>query len=50
MQAPTLIFDHINKVVMTTQSGPVQDEKVAEILAAQRDQVTTSGSTPPRAA
>ena len=48
MQSPTIIFDHINKVFTTLQPGPALDKKAAEVAAAQKDQVTGSGGTPPK--
>lgn len=46
MQSPTLVFDHINKVVTTMQPGPTQDRRTAEVVAAQRDQVTSASGVP----
>ena len=43
VQAPLLVFDHINKKVTTIPTGPGADKRIAEIVAAQRDQVATSG-------
>jgi hypothetical protein len=40
LQAPTIIFDHVNNSV--TILGGV-DAKLAELAAAQQDLVTTSG-------
>ena len=48
MQSPTIIFDHINKVVTTLQPGPALDKKLAEVVAAQRDQTTSASGIPPR--
>jgi hypothetical protein len=47
VQSPIIIFDHINKVVTAVPAGaPADDRRVAEILAAQRDQVATSTGRP----
>ena len=43
MQAPMLIFDHTNKTVTQV---PVADKRLAEFIAAQREQVATSGRRP----
>ncbi len=47
MQSPVIIFDHVNKVVTVAHQGSGDDKKVEEVLAAQRDQVTTAGGRPP---
>lgn len=44
MQAPTIIFDHVNSTVLVL--GGV-DTKLAEMAAAQQDLVTTSGQPQP---
>lgn len=46
MQSPTLVFDHINKVVTAVQPGPTQDEQLSEVLAVQREQVTSASGLP----
>jgi translation initiation factor 1 (eIF-1/SUI1) len=43
MQAPTIIFDHVNKVVAILNGGPTADKKLAELAAQQRSQFATSG-------
>ena len=43
MQSPIIVFDHIRKVVATVQTGPRPDKRIADILAAQRNQIATSG-------
>jgi len=43
MQSPVLIFDHIAKTAMAVPTGPAGDKKLAELAAAQRDLVATSG-------
>jgi hypothetical protein len=43
MQQPIVIFDHLTKTVTTLPTGPQPDKRVAEILAAQKQQVATSG-------
>ena len=43
MQGPIIIFDHVRKLVTTVQTGPRPDKRVAELLAAQRKQIATSG-------
>ncbi|MDQ3647489.1 MAG: hypothetical protein M3433_02690 [Actinomycetota bacterium] len=43
MQAPTIIFDHVNKAVTVLSAGPATDRKLAELAAQQGNQVTTSG-------
>lgn len=48
MQSPLVIFDHIAKTVTVAQQGAVYDKKVEELLATQRAQVTSSGSSPSR--
>lgn len=46
MQSPTIVYDHIAKTVTAVQAGPMPDKKLAAVLAAQRDQVTTSSGIP----
>ena len=46
MQAPIIIFDHINQTVTVASQGAVHDDKVQKALATQREQVTSSGSSP----
>jgi hypothetical protein len=48
MQSPIIIFDHIERNVVVGQQGLSHDKKIQEALAAQRDQVTSSGSSPAR--
>jgi hypothetical protein len=48
MQTPIVVFDHIAKTVTMAQQGVSQDKKVEELLATQRAQVTSSGSSPSR--
>jgi hypothetical protein len=48
MQSPTIIFDHINRMVTSLQPGPALDKRVAEVIAAQQHQVTSSSGTPPK--
>jgi hypothetical protein len=43
MQQPIVIFDHLSKTVATVQTGPQPDKRVDELLAAQQQQVATSG-------
>jgi hypothetical protein len=44
MESPTIIFDHINKVVVTAPSTA----QLAAITAAQHGQISTSSGTPAR--
>jgi hypothetical protein len=46
MQEPIIVFDHIRKTVSTVPTGPAADEKLAELLESQRNQVATSGRPP----
>lgn len=46
MQSPVIIFDHINQSVTVAPQGATIDDKVQKALAAQREQVTSSGSSP----
>jgi hypothetical protein len=48
LQSPIIVFDHINKDVSVSPEGAQQDEKVQKVLAAQREQITSSGSSPAR--
>jgi len=48
MQSPVLIFDHINQVMTALQPGATEDERLAEVRAAQREQVATASGLPPR--
>ena len=48
MQSPVLIFDHIHKAVIVLEPGAAQDNKMRELIAAQRGQVTGSGGSPAR--
>jgi hypothetical protein len=48
MQSPILIFDHVNQNVAVVQPGPVHDKRVQAALAAQRAQLTSSGTSPAR--
>jgi hypothetical protein len=43
MQAPILVFDHIKHIVATIPTGPAADKRLAELLASQREQISTSG-------
>jgi hypothetical protein len=43
MQQPLVIFDHNAKTVTTIQTGPHPDKRVGELVAAQQQQVATSG-------
>jgi hypothetical protein len=43
MQSPIIVFDHITKTVTMLPTGPMSDKRLADVLAAQRDQVATSG-------
>jgi hypothetical protein len=43
MQSPIIVFDHINKMVITVPTGPTADKRLDEVLASQRKQVATSG-------
>jgi hypothetical protein len=43
MQGPLIIFDHIGKQVVAVPTGPSADPRLDEVLAAQREQVATSG-------
>lgn len=47
MQSPIIVFDHIHKTVTVAQQGPVYDKKVEEVLAGQREQVTSTGGSAP---
>jgi hypothetical protein len=42
MQAPIIVFSHVKKTAVTIPSGPAADK----VLAAQRDQQTSSGRPP----
>jgi hypothetical protein len=43
MQSPIIVFDHLEKRVATIQTGPRPDKRLAELMAAQRKQIATSG-------
>jgi thiamine biosynthesis lipoprotein ApbE len=43
MQSPIVLFDHIRKTVVSIQTGPAADKRLAEIVAEQNKQVATSG-------
>jgi hypothetical protein len=43
MQAPILVFDHVRKIALVMPTGPGAENKLAELAAAQRKQVATSG-------
>ena len=43
-----MVFDHIAQTVSIAQQGVTSDKKVAEAFAAQREQITSSGSSPAR--
>jgi hypothetical protein len=43
MQAPIIVFSHVQKTVMTVPTGPAADKRLDELLASQREQVATSG-------
>ena len=43
MQAPIVVFDHTAKTVTTIQVGRSGDKRLADVLASQRVQTTTSG-------
>lgn len=46
MQSPTIVFDHINKVV--SQGGGIDSQrKLAEVAAAQQGQVSAAVGSPP---
>jgi len=47
MQSPIIVFDHIRKTVFTVQIGPGTDKRLDEVLAAQREQIATSGRSGP---
>jgi hypothetical protein len=44
METPAIVFDHINKVVLTAPSS----SRLAEIAAAQQQQITTASGSPAR--
>jgi hypothetical protein len=46
MQAPTIVFDHVNQKVAVVAPG-APDPRLAELLNAQRGQVTSAGGSPP---
>jgi hypothetical protein len=48
LQSQIIVFDHITKAVSVSPQGAHQDEKVQKVLAAQREQITSSGSSPAR--
>jgi hypothetical protein len=43
MQQPIVVFDHITHTVTTISTAPKPDRRVDELLAAQQQQVTSSG-------
>lgn len=43
MQAPMIVFDHVNKQVVTVPTGRRADKRLDDIIASQRDQIATSG-------
>jgi hypothetical protein len=43
MQAPILVFNHVNKTVVSIPTGPAADKRLDDLLASQRDQIATSG-------
>jgi hypothetical protein len=43
VQAPLIVFDHVRKTVATLATGPFADKRLADVLAAQRKQIATSG-------
>jgi hypothetical protein len=42
-QQPMIIFDHIKKTVAAVPMGRAADGRLNEVLAAQREQIATSG-------
>jgi hypothetical protein len=44
MESPTIVFDHINKAVITAPSSPT----LAAIAAAQQSQISTASGLPAR--
>lgn len=48
MQSPIMVFDHVKQSVTIVQQGAANDKKVTDVLAAQREQVTSSGSSAAR--
>ena len=47
-QGPVMVFDHVKQTVTVVAQGGTNDRKVAEALAAQRAQITSSGTSPAR--
>jgi hypothetical protein len=48
MQTPTIIFDHINGTVVTSSSTTaIQNQKLAELMAAQRQLAAGGGAGQP---
>ncbi len=43
MQAPVMVFDHINKRTAVLVPGPKTDKQLAAVAEAQRRQIATSG-------
>jgi hypothetical protein len=43
MQAPIVVFSHVQKTVTMVPTGPAADKRLDELLASQREQVSTSG-------
>jgi hypothetical protein len=43
MQSPTIIFDHVNKLVTIANGSPAAEKKMAEFAAQQQAQLATSG-------
>jgi len=43
MQAPVLVFDHVDKAATVVAAGPAAEKRLAELAALQREQIATSG-------